>query len=218
MFVKAVNGIPVTSSSGFTISYKQIGSPELLRLSLAPEPAAGGRESSEEWRDPPEHLRLSLPLDLPSIVESDSLNKHINELAKLEDDARMLAGLIEEKKRIIEAESQTQLKPTKCLLEKCKNWDCVFRTIAGKVRSAAKAAYAKFQDHRHRPDQSSIHDSSRAYSHWHNKEVAILSNADSVTSASTSAVSGCNSMNDGAHANHPQASGDCPEKYDSNFI
>ena len=60
MTVKGIDGKPLDKPSGFTISFKQLSPPELLRLEVVPHPNAS-QENAEAWREPPRHLRLIVP-------------------------------------------------------------------------------------------------------------------------------------------------------------
>ncbi|CBX99286.1 hypothetical protein IAQ61_000579 [Plenodomus lingam] len=153
--IKAIDGKPTTTPSGFTISFKQHTSPpSLLRLEPVPNPSASNREVAESWREPPQSLRLSLPNTITEVneVELQSLENQIRELKALEAELAQLQALVTEKKRLLNSQLRKQVKTFTEELNQCDNFTCIVKTIAHEAHGAWRVAYIHFQTgNRHSP-------------------------------------------------------------------
>lgn len=144
--IKAIDGIPITTPSGFTISFKQNSSPpSLLRLETIPDLAP---ELSDIWRDPPAHLRLVFGNTTSN--GPVSLEDQIRELRALEAELQAIQQAVATKKQHINSQLR---KEAKCLGEELKHCDgisCILKTVAGKAHGAWRVVYLRLH-----PDQQS---------------------------------------------------------------
>jgi len=106
--IKAIDGKPTNSPSGFTISFRpQTSPPSLLRLESIPNPSASNKDVAESWREPPQSLRLVLANNTkhPQVEQdqSQSLEDHIRELNDLETELYELQLLVAQKKKQLHA-------------------------------------------------------------------------------------------------------------------
>ncbi|KAF1838955.1 hypothetical protein BDW02DRAFT_585538 [Decorospora gaudefroyi] len=163
--IKAIDGKPIKTPSGFTISFKQQTSPpSLLRLESVPNPSASNRDVAESWREPPRSLRLFSPNnteDKPEESESSSLEDEIRELNALESELQKLQLVIAEKKKQIHSQLRKETKKLSHELGQCDGIRCIFKTIAHKAHGAWNVLYIRFQSNRHhqseemgRPEQA----------------------------------------------------------------
>ncbi|KAJ8106705.1 hypothetical protein OPT61_g9361 [Boeremia exigua] len=113
--IKSIDGVPINTPSGFTISFKQNASPPaLLRLETVPDPAP---ELSDIWRDPPAHLRLVFGTE---VNKTGSLEDEIRELRALQAELALIQKAVAAKKQHINAHIR---KEAKCLTEELKHCD-----------------------------------------------------------------------------------------------
>jgi hypothetical protein len=151
--IEEVDSRAIQSISGFSLSFKQAPSPELLRLSVAPDFEARDQPYSEAWRNPPANLRL-IPVSEDQ-EESEAqrqltISDHIEDLNRLEAQAALLERLIEEKRAFIKAEFKEGAHELKEEIKQCKSLVCIIRAIGRKVRAAAHIVYLKFHPtHKH---------------------------------------------------------------------
>ncbi|KAJ4355164.1 hypothetical protein N0V95_003186 [Ascochyta clinopodiicola] len=136
--IKSIDGVPVNTPSGFTISFKQNASPpSLLRLETVPDLAP---ELSDIWRDPPAHLRLVFG---DSSDPSPSLEDEIRELRALQVELQAIQQAVASKKQHINAQIR---KETKCFVKELKHCDgisCILKTVAGKAHGAWRVVYLR---------------------------------------------------------------------------
>jgi hypothetical protein len=157
--IKAIDGQPIDRPSGFTISFKQISPPELLRLEAFPNHSAGDKEHAEAWREPPPHLRLiSSPVQdeehkvTHAPGQSSHIEDEIRELRALQAAVQELNKAIKAKKAHIESQLKQETKDFKNKLQECDSITCVFKTIAHGAHGAWRVAYVRF-----RPSQPGHH-------------------------------------------------------------
>ncbi|KAH9870924.1 hypothetical protein J1614_006496 [Plenodomus biglobosus] len=146
--IKAIDGKPITSPSGFTISFKQHTSPpSLLRLESIPNPSASNRDVAESWREPPQSLRLSSANTTIETdeAESQSLEDQIRELKALQAELTKLQALVAEKKRLLNSRFRKQVKTFTEELNQCDGITCILKTIAHEAHGAWRVAYVRFQ-------------------------------------------------------------------------
>ncbi|KAF1850539.1 uncharacterized protein K460DRAFT_271359 [Cucurbitaria berberidis CBS 394.84] len=153
--IKAIDGRPLVTPSGFTISFKQQTSPpSLLRLERVPNPSASNKGVADSWREPPQTLRLALS---NSTVEAEtteptshSLEDHIRELEALHAKVQELQQAISQKKKYIHKQLRKQAKNFTEELNQCDSISCIVKTVAHKAHGAWRIVYIHFQ-----PRQSS---------------------------------------------------------------
>jgi hypothetical protein len=157
--IQTVDQENTQSIAGFTLSFKQHPSPELLRLALVPEYSARDLPDSETWRDPPEALRIPVSVTEGTSSSDDerplSLEEQLHELQQLETQANELVRLIQEKKEFIDSQFPEAAQGLKQEIKGCDSLLCVVKAIGHRVHKAAHAAYIRF------------HESNQAYASWH---------------------------------------------------
>ncbi|KAF2996911.1 hypothetical protein E8E13_005861 [Curvularia kusanoi] len=135
--IKSIDGIPINTPSGFTISFKQNSSPPaLLRLETIPDPAP---ELSDIWRDPPANLRLvfgNTTAPSPSETAPASLEDEIRELKALQAELAAIQQAVASKKQYINSQIRKESKCFAEQLRQCDSVSCVFNTIADKAHGA----------------------------------------------------------------------------------
>ncbi|TID26352.1 gb [Venturia nashicola] len=143
--IEKVNNQIIKSISGFSLSFKQAPSPELLRLSVAPEFEARDQPYSEGWRNPPANLRL-IPVseDPEDLARQLTIADHIEDLNRLEAQVVLLQKLIDEKKGFIKAEFNQGAHALQEEVKHCASLACIIKAIGRKVRAAAHVVYLKF--------------------------------------------------------------------------
>lgn len=154
--IKRIDGREIEQPSGFTISFKQLSPPELLRLSVVPDSTASKKEFAEAWRNPPPHLRL---YGLPQETSTDpvaepgypSIEDQIRELRALQAEARELRRSIHEKKQHIKAQLRHEAKHFKHELKQCDSISCIIKTIAHKAHGTVRVLYIRFGPSHHPP-------------------------------------------------------------------
>ncbi|KAF9693086.1 hypothetical protein EKO04_008941 [Ascochyta lentis] len=136
--IKSIDGVPINTPSGFTISFKQNASPpSLLRLETVPDLAP---ELSDIWRDPPAHLRLVFG---DSTDADRSLEDQIRELRALQAELEVIQQAVATKKQYINAQIR---KEAKCFTEELKHCDgvsCILKTVAGRAHGAWRVVYLR---------------------------------------------------------------------------
>ncbi|KAJ4406564.1 hypothetical protein N0V91_004506 [Didymella pomorum] len=147
--IKSIDGIPINTPSGFTISFKQNASPPtLLRLETIPDLAP---ELSDIWRDPPSHLRLVFSNATAEPSKTDvSLEDEIRELRSLQAELAAIQQAVASKKQYINSQIR---KEAKCFTEELKHCDgisCILKTVADKAHGAWRLVYLRL----HPDDQS----------------------------------------------------------------
>ncbi|KAH7128528.1 hypothetical protein B0J11DRAFT_272929 [Dendryphion nanum] len=154
--IKGVDGKPLDKPSGFTISYKQLSPPELLRLERKPNPSAKDVANAESWREPPPHLRLLLPSVSSSNLTASgqvSLEDEIRELRALQAEAAKLHKAIKAKQVYINSQLKKEANSLRKDLKDCENITCVLKTVAHKAKGAWRVVYVRFRPahHPHHP-------------------------------------------------------------------
>lgn len=151
--IKAIDGKPILTPSGFTISFKQQTSPPvLLRLESTPVPSASDTEVAESWRQPPPSLRLSFSNTTEGVqeeLEKPSLENDFLELKALEAELELLQHAIAEKRKYIKSELRKEAKNFAAELSQCDGIACVLDTIAHKAHGAWKIVYIHFRPDHH---------------------------------------------------------------------
>ncbi|KAE9963040.1 hypothetical protein BLS_009753 [Venturia inaequalis] len=143
--IEKINNQIINSISGFSLSFKQAPSPELLRLSVVPDFEARDPSYSEGWRNPPANLRL-VPIseNTEDFARQLTIADHIEDLNRLEAQVALLQNLIDEKKELIKAEIKEGAYAFKEELKQCESLVCIIKAIGRKVRAAAHVVYLKF--------------------------------------------------------------------------
>ncbi|KAF2502314.1 hypothetical protein BU16DRAFT_521060 [Lophium mytilinum] len=156
--IKAIDGRPIPQSSGFTISFKQLSPPELLRLELFPDPTAGDQKFSDSWREPPAHLRLSEGTVEETQLKFHSIEEEIAELKHLQQQAKVLRDQIREKKQRIREHLRHDAASLKAELKQCDSLTCIVKTIARKAHGAVKIIYIRLRPHHPPPPMGGPND------------------------------------------------------------
>ncbi|KAL6708114.1 hypothetical protein ACN47E_003548 [Coniothyrium glycines] len=175
--IKAIDGKPVETPSGFTISFKQQTSPPtLLRLESVPNPSAGDRDVAESWREPPLTLRLSFPErtedDHEEAIEP-TIEADLQELKALEAELELLHHAIAAKKKQIKAQLRKEAKNFSAELSHCDGIKCVFDIIAHKAHGAWKVVYIHFKpDHHHHSESMGRPEEAFAPAHGHKAQIS----------------------------------------------
>lgn len=147
--IKAIDGKPLNTPSGFTISFKQQSKPPvLLRLEQTPNPSASDKAVSESWRSPPQHLRLIVSNNTEGLevdVESPSLEDDIRELKALQAEVEELHKAIAEKKKYIHSQLRKEAQTFSEELNQCNGLSCILKTIGHKAHGAWRLVYIHFQ-------------------------------------------------------------------------
>ncbi|UPX10323.1 uncharacterized protein EKO05_0000989 [Ascochyta rabiei] len=156
--IRSIDGVPVNTPSGFTISFKQNSSPpSLLRLDTQPDPAP---ELSDIWRDPPAHLRLVFG---DSADANPYLQDEIRELRALQAELEAIQQAVASKKQHIHAQIR---KETRCFAEEwkhCHGLSCILKTVAGRAHGAWRVVYLRL----HPDDQDKNMGRPEAYASAH---------------------------------------------------
>jgi hypothetical protein len=180
--IKAIDGKPIKTPSGFTISFKQQTSPpSLLRLESVPNPSASNKDVAESWRKPPQSLRLFLSNsteDQPEKeVASQSLEDDILELNALEVELKELQLLIAEKKKYIHSRLREEAKTFSKEIAQCEGIRCIFKTITQKAHGAWNIVYTRYQSngHHHQSEDMGRPEEAFAHAHGHAAQVAQVS-------------------------------------------
>ncbi|KAF2205718.1 hypothetical protein GQ43DRAFT_477097 [Delitschia confertaspora ATCC 74209] len=183
--IKGIDGKAVEKPSGFTISYKQLSPPELLRFEAIPNPSAGDKDISESWRNPPPHLRLILS-DLKSNLEDSdqptrfSIQEQIQELRFLQAEVEKLQETIRTKKQRLRTQLRKEAHSLREELEQCDSVSSVLDAISSKAHSTWKLLSIRFQPNRHHSHQAKM-GKSDPYA-----VVRLLPNQDQLGEADTS--------------------------------
>ncbi|KAJ4289234.1 hypothetical protein N0V90_011576 [Kalmusia sp. IMI 367209] len=152
--IKSIDGKTLDTPSGFTLSFKQVSPPELLRLEATPDRSASAKEHAESWRQPPAHLRLVVPKKNQSLKTTENtsqsqLEDDIRELRALESEVQKLQKAIAEKKKFIDSQVKKEAQSFKEELHQCKNFTCVIKTIANGAHGAWRVIYVRFRPNHH---------------------------------------------------------------------
>ena len=149
--IKSIDGIPINTPSGFTVSFRQNSSPpSLLRLETVPDLAP---ELSDIWRDPPAHLRLVLGNVAADAASSESeptsLEDEIRELRALQAELQAIQHAVASKKQYINSQLRKEAKYFTEELRHCDGISCVFKKAASKAHSAWRIVYLRIHpDHK----------------------------------------------------------------------
>jgi hypothetical protein len=189
--IKAIDGRPIKTPSGFTISFKQQTSPPvLLRLESVPNLFASNKDVAESWREPPRSFRLLLSNNTENRpqeqVASQSLEDDILELNALEVELKELQLLIAKKKKYIHSRLREEAKNFSKELGQCGGIRCIFKTITHKAHGAWDIVYTRFQsNHRHQSEGMGRPEEAFARSHGHAAQVAQVAGGHLRVNSST---------------------------------
>ncbi|TKA49278.1 hypothetical protein B0A49_12963, partial [Cryomyces minteri] len=155
--IDRVNGVAVDTRSGFRLSYKQLPRAELLRLSTVKETSVEAPVFAEDWRDPPDHLRLSPPASEQSPEATSrtsdedqqrtawSIEEEIEDLKRLQAEVKALNQLIRQKTNQINSHMKQEAKNLKADIKQCDSVNCAFKAVFSKAHSGVKVLYAQLQ-------------------------------------------------------------------------
>lgn len=124
---------PVLEESGFTISFKQLRQPEILRLSPFPVAITYDEKFTESWRDPTPEDRIPVTEAQRIDSKKEGLEEAIRELKELKAQERELRRLIKDKKHKIRKLLKQGYREFKSDLRQCGGVKCVVNTVFSKV-------------------------------------------------------------------------------------
>ncbi|KAF2265989.1 hypothetical protein CC78DRAFT_170134 [Lojkania enalia] len=145
--IKGIDGRPMEKPSGFTISFKQLSPPELLRLEVVPNRDAKKEENAQDWRAPPSHLRLIVTPTPSGHSTQGSLEDEIQELRALQAELQELHKAIKDKKQHIKSQLKKEATSFKEELQQCDGIKCIVKAIANKAHGAWRVIYITFRPH-----------------------------------------------------------------------
>ncbi|KAH6629713.1 hypothetical protein C7974DRAFT_191269 [Boeremia exigua] len=132
--IKSIDGVPINTPAGFTISFRQNTSPPaLLRLETVPDLTP---ELTDVWRDPPVQLRLVTG-------PAPSLEDEIRELRALQAELEAIQKAVATKKQHINSQIRKEAKCFTADLKQCDSLSCVLKTVAGKAHGAWRMVYLR---------------------------------------------------------------------------
>jgi hypothetical protein len=140
----------VKDESGFTISFKQEGQPEVLRLYGEPIDISHPEELAGQWT----HLDRPQRVTLASIAFDGSkscLKDEILQLDALNAQSHDLQRKIAEKKHRIHQLLRDDLRKFRSTTKKCGSLKCIFRTTVHKFHEYAHIVSLHFRHHRPSP-------------------------------------------------------------------
>ncbi|KAI9816233.1 MAG: hypothetical protein M1827_001834 [Pycnora praestabilis] len=144
--VHQVDGEDIKLSPGLKASFKQLDQAEILRIEASSIVVPTVLQSTEEWRNPPPHLRLS-PSHHDEATHDDLAiyEDSLKELMRLNDEVRELKGQIREKKKAIKNQLKQEIVNLKEEIKQCDTIQCAIKAIVRKAHGAVKVIYIKFQ-------------------------------------------------------------------------
>ncbi|KAF2837161.1 hypothetical protein M501DRAFT_995690 [Patellaria atrata CBS 101060] len=136
--IDRIDGKDVHHISGFTISFKQLSPPRLLRLAGAPDLTASSPVNAEAWRQPPVDLRIeSLP------VAETEFRKQLEELQTLQAEVVRLNDLIRAKEALISTIDESRVGSLKQEIQACETLSCIVKAIGRKTKTVCHDVYTK---------------------------------------------------------------------------
>jgi hypothetical protein len=120
--------------AGFTVSFKQLGKPEILRFGTSPITISnnGSSPELESWRDPPPSTRLHAQNIAPPRPTGDSIEEaleaEIEEFQELQFRAHELQRLIAKKENNIRKFLQQDCSSISSQVGQCESFGCFFQT------------------------------------------------------------------------------------------
>lgn len=144
--VTHINGEPVRSFAGFTISYDQ-SSRDIVSTDNVPE-------SSLLW--PAHHLSPQLTSSSHPEHTQQLVSQEIQRLRDLEADLQSFSSVVEKQRVLVGDLTDNHFTGTKESLAKCeRDLGCLVKTIAGKVKGCFHIIYLKYGPHKSTPAASS---------------------------------------------------------------
>ncbi|KAI9663083.1 MAG: hypothetical protein M1821_008131 [Bathelium mastoideum] len=167
--VDRVNGSILEEPVGFRLSFRNLPVPQLLRLSsLANE--TNESESSDNWRDPPAHLRIdisrlvdSLATQTDTTQDSNAIEHEIEQLRILQAQAKELRSVIRTKQTIISHYLGNDVFSLGELVDQCDSIGCVLKAFVHKADGVIKVMYARLSHGHKKPQAYMATDTNR---HW----------------------------------------------------
>ncbi|KAL9072759.1 MAG: hypothetical protein Q9157_004970 [Trypethelium eluteriae] len=186
--VEGVDGQDLKQPVGFRLSYRHLPIPQLLRLGTlvnAPKDGTDNLEPSDDWRDPPAHLRIDVAalkdnLQVQAALSKDQefIEHEIEELRELQSHVRELRDIIRTKEKVISTHLGKDVFTLTEYIDQCDNFGCVLKAILHKAHGAIKGMYARLRDHSHDQKQKVIM-ASNTQGHWNETRTAEDSPNDS---------------------------------------
>jgi hypothetical protein len=137
----------VKDESGFTISFKQEGQPEVLRLYGEPIDISHPEELAGQWTHPDRPQRVTLA-SIALDGSKSCLKDEILQLEVLNAQSHDLQRKIAEKKHRIQQLLHDDLRKFRSTIKNCGSLKCIFRTTMHKVPEYAHIVSLHFRHHR----------------------------------------------------------------------
>lgn len=124
----------VDQDAGFTVSFRQLSNPEILRLDPSPLSITSNDSSLDldSWRDPPPSSRLRVQTISPTQNTEDSIEEileaEIEEFQELQFRANELEQLIKQKENRIRKLLQQDCRSISSQVGQCDSFGCFFQT------------------------------------------------------------------------------------------
>lgn len=125
------------TESGFTISFKQEGQPEVLRLVGQPVDISQPQDLGTQWTHPDPSQRLELTPLAHDSSQSD-LEDELIQIEALRSQRHDLQKLIGQKKHRVHQLLRDDFVELCSMITKCDSIRCLFRTIANKLSDYAR--------------------------------------------------------------------------------
>jgi len=152
--IQKVDGRYIRSLSGFTVSFRQTGQPQLLRLAAYPDYSAISPFEVDSWRDPPNYLLPSDPEEeVPASASSASnstIHELVDELRLLQAESEALVELIQLKHAHIHSLLHQEAVNLREEIHQCDSWLCAVKALWRTVNSTAKLVYLGLRPNPHR--------------------------------------------------------------------
>jgi len=152
--IQKVDGQHIRYLSGFTVSFKQTGHPQLLRLSAFPDYSAISPFEVDSWREPPSILQPSDPEEdaLGSSASNSTIHELVDELRLLEAESEALIELIQLKHAYIHTLLHKEAANIRDQIHQCDGWLCTIKVIWKTVNGVAKIVYLGLRPNPHRDE------------------------------------------------------------------
>lgn len=135
--IDPVRGNLFNAESGFTISFKQEGQPEVLRLVGQPVDISQPQDLGSQWTHPDPSQRLKLVPVAHDSSQSD-LEDELIQIEALRLQRHDLQKLIGQKKHRVHQLLRDDFVELCSMIKKCDSIRCLFRTIANKLSDYAR--------------------------------------------------------------------------------
>ena len=133
--------------SGFTMSFKQQGQPEVLRVVGEAIDISHHKDFADQWTHPDQSQRFTLA-STPVKTAKSCLDDEFVQLEALKAQSHDLQRLIREKKHRMQRLLCDDFRKFRSAIENCDSITCIFRSTLHKVSEYAHIISLHFQHHR----------------------------------------------------------------------